>query len=286
VLALTMLSRYDEALRVIEERSLEPRDERDALLAAHVFRRGLEPVEALRRIIELSDRFDRQVEGLEALVIYVGIGPGGRDLPEELQERRAATFAEFLERFPDSTFIKAIPAPETQDEIEAFLREHFSPGVDQLADLQRQMVRGETAVAVLATFVGKHVPQVWARLGALPLEFGDLALREIERQGARDAIGKSAVWESSALYIAGGLDAEIEPIIRRALPGSVIPQSVLDDASAGADQPFGDEEGLELGWDASADRPQITEIGEEQRQIDRLSAEGVLQIARARRPGH
>ena len=284
VLALTMLSRYDEALEVVDTLSLEPRDEQDALLAAHVFRRALEPVDSLPRIIELSDEFNRQVEGLEAMVIYVGLGPGGHDLPEDLEARRAATFQEFSNRFPDSSFITAIPAPESAEEVETFLREHFSPGASQLAELQQQMVHGQTAVAVLAAFVRKHVPQVWARLGALPLAFGDPALRELERQAARDAIGKSAVWESSALFIAGGLGDEIEGIIRRALPGSVVPQSVLDDASAGADQPFGDEEGLELGWDARADRPQIAEISEQQRRTDRLSAEGVLRIARELRP--
>jgi tetratricopeptide (TPR) repeat protein len=279
--ALLRISEYDRALSVVEEHDLTARDTDEARLLAYLFHRALPPAEALARVVELSDRFERADEYLEGLVILCGVG-SNEDISPELGERRRLTFEDFAERFPESQMIQAFPAPETPEEIEAFFREHFSRGSEQRAEAAGKVARGEAAVAVLAALTGKEVSTTWGRLERLPLGYGDPTLDDLERADAADAIGGPAVWDPSSLVIAGGLGEAISTVLLGALPGSVIPLSVLADADSAAHQPEGDpdEEQMFAGWDPIAGRPSVTVVDADWVARDRYRGKGTLVLAK------
>jgi hypothetical protein len=281
VQAQMRLGDYDAALATLDEGDGQPRDVGDARTAAYLYSRSLPAGEALRRIAELSDQFEGADEYLEGLIVLTGLGVQ-EDLSPELHERRQAAFQAFPSRFPDSQMIQAIPAPETDEAIVDFLRDQLAAGAEARAETERKVAEGEAPVALIAAMTSKEVSTVWGRLGRLPLGFGDTALDDLERADAAAAIGHGAVWDSSALVIAGGLGGDVLQAIRQALPASVIPQSVLEDTDHASHEPFGQEgeEMLFAGWDAATDSPRITVVDPETVARDRYRAEGVFEIAR------
>lgn len=280
VQALLKVSDYERARAIVDEHKLTAADPQDAHLLAYLFHRALPPAEALARIAELSDQFDRADEQLEALVIMSGLGATD-DIPEELRERRRVAFEEFQSRFPNSQIIRAFPAPETPEEIDAFFREHFSKGSQQQVDAAEQVARGEAAVAVLAAIAHREVATVWGRLERLPLGYGDPTLDDLERADAAAAIGGPAVWDSSALVVAGGLGDPATRTIVTSLPGAIVPLAVLQDADQASQQTVRDaEEQMFAGWDPVAERPTVTVLDADWIARDRSRAEGVLSLAR------
>jgi len=68
------------------------------------------------------------------------------------------------------------------------------------------------------------------RLPFLPLGFSERNLDELELGDAGESLGRSAIWDPSSLFVAGGLGQEIADRIRQAFPNSVISNSTLADA--------------------------------------------------------
>jgi hypothetical protein len=186
--ALLRRSEYEAALRVDDKHDLTPRDIDEAHLAAYLFSRALAPVDALGRIVSLSDEFNGEDERLEALVVLTGLRVRD-DLPSELAERRKTALEEFPRKFPNSQIIRALKAPETPEEIESFFREQFAEGADQQAAAEREVARGESPVTVLAALAHRDVGTTWGRLHRLPIGYGDATLNDLERADALAAIG-------------------------------------------------------------------------------------------------
>jgi tetratricopeptide (TPR) repeat protein len=293
VRGLAHLARWEDALAVVdgqeqtdghESRPLATLDEEDAVLAATVLANALPTLQSIPRIAALSDQFNRNVERLEALVIITGAGATD-DFPAEVSERRALTWSDFQERFPDSQIIRAFDAPTTREELEDFARQHVAPGSDTGVELHEQVIRGEAAVALLAAGLGKHVAEVWAGAQLLPLGYGDATLDEVEVADATAAIGKPAVWDASAFYVAGGLGDEVVDAATNILPASVLAQSTLEDIAASASGPVADADGEQtlLGWDQAAGQPRLTIIPADEVARQRAALSGVFTLARSLR---
>lgn len=291
VRGLAHLARWEDALAVIDGRDLaetEPKPLKtinadDAVLAATVIASALPPAQSIPRIAALSDQFNRNVERLEALVMLTGIG--GEDLPPEVSERRALTWADFHERFPESQIIRAFEAPTTVEEFEEFARQHVAPGADAGVKFHEQVMRGEAPVALLAAGLGKNLAEVWAGAQTLPLGYGDSTLDELELADAVAAIGKPAVWDVSSLYVVGGLGEDVVNAAANFLPASVVAQSTLEDIAACAGRPFGDSDGEQtlLGWDQKAGEPRITIVPAEEVARQRTALAAMFDLARSLR---
>lgn len=118
------------------------------------------------------------------------------------------------------------------------VREQQGDRARLLRDLSEQVANGAAAVALLAGAAGRGVGETWLRLDALPLAYGDPALTEIERGDAADALARAAaVWDPAALFVVGGMEAEVRDMLRGALPASVIGQAALDEAAADGGAP-------------------------------------------------
>jgi hypothetical protein len=89
------------------------------------------------------------------------------------------------------------------------------------------------------------------------------------------------VWDASALYVVGGLGEGAVEAVFSALPGSVLPQSTLDDVIGWGDGPTPNVEGEQtiLGWDAETQSPHITVIPADEVERQRASARGIRDLA-------
>lgn len=279
--ALIRMSEHKNAVAVVQEHHLVPRDHEEARAVASLFHRALPPNDAVAKIVELADRFDRQDEYLEAMTLLTALGLR-EPLPPELNARVQSAFDEFPSRFPESQMMRAVPAPETPEEIEAFLKEHAGQSAEHQVDVDRQLARGETAVAVLAAVSNKEVSTTWGRLARLPIGFGDGALDALELSDAADAVGGATVWDPSSLVVGGGLGDPYVTSIVRALPGSVVPNAVLEDVDRAALPPYADsgDEMMFAGWDPREQRGTVTIADAEWVARDRHRAEGALALAK------
>ena len=157
VFALARLSRYQDAFGLIEARSLEAEDLEQARLVAAVVHRAAPPVEALKTITSLSDRFDGKDEALDALVLFTALRAGaGETLPPELEERVKEGFAEFPTRFPNSKKIWTIEAPQTAEEFHAFAKE-FARDQRPVAEVAGSIENGSGPIAALSAVTGRAV---------------------------------------------------------------------------------------------------------------------------------
>ncbi len=278
VFALARLSRHAEAWKVIKQRALVAETEPQATLLAEVLYRAAEPTEAITELVALSDKFDRKLEAIEALIIATALDvePDQPVFAEPIESRVRDTFARFPERFPDSDVITAVPAPKTPEEIDAFLRDLAGDTPQRRRDAAREIEGGRTPVNLLAAFSNRGVAQTWLNLSPLPLGFA--TEHAIDVQAAREAIGGAAVWDPSALAINCLIALDLAEQTRTYLPGSVIVTETLEDADSTARAPG-------KAWAHAVDLPSgevgLREISEAEHAADEALTDRLLAAARA-----
>lgn len=236
---LARLARYEEAVALIEEHGLTAKTVNNAHLMAATFARALKPLAAARRIAELSDQFDRQDEGLEALFLFTATRTK-EEADEPLKARLGETFRTFPDRFPESTAIRAFSVDEEDPEsILDVIRSQFDPEREQhFREMLDQVAHGSAPLAYLATMISRHIPQIMQRLLQVPLGYGHRDERDRELELARAALGGPAVWDPSSLTIVAAMPEGLRLAAAAALPGSVAAYSTLqecDEADAALD---------------------------------------------------
>ena len=238
---------------------------------------------AVRQIASLSAQFDRDDERLEALVLFAALRRN-QPLPADLTNRVREGFATFPTKFPESKLMWVVDAPTTPEEFDEFARRFVAHSAESQVAAAREVTSGRAPVAVLAASAGAGVGATWARLQALPLGFGGEAIGDLERGDASEAIGRGAVWDSSALVIAASLHGELRQLPRKALPTSRLPQAVLDDLDMEAASPgprdTDDGPALTVGYDSQTDRGTITETPAEAARGERDRMETALALAK------
>jgi predicted nucleic acid-binding protein len=251
--ALLWLGRAPEAVDVARAAGLEPTEVGEARLLGHVYLRGLPAEEALPLLIELSDRFDRADEHLEGLVVVAWSNARGA-VSAELDERGALSMVEFAERFPDSrSHARAVSI----DEFLEILRQQAA-AAETLEAMGHDVVAGRIPVAVWALAAGRSVVQMWSSLRVLPIAVADENAAANDAAGAEAAYGRGAVWDPSALTLNALLDDAARGTVRRALPRSVLAQSVMQDVdftAVGTVDERAAEDEPRIAWNAAAAAP-------------------------------
>jgi len=230
--ALARLSRHDDAWRLFDERRPEADTPQRATLLAEILQRAAPKPIALPMLIELSDRFNREEEALEALVIAVALDAESDavEFDPAIQARVRETFASFPTRFPDSKVIRQFSLPETPDGIVSFLREMAGDGPRLQHEISEEIAAGRAPVNALAAVSSGGVGKTWSGIGALPLRFAMDEPDAADDETARKGLGAAAVWDPSSLFVLVDLLPELEQSIRLALPGSMIATETLQDA--------------------------------------------------------
>ena len=277
--ALARLSQHSEAYELFKEQDPSTLNEQRATLLAEIMLRGASPLEALQGIIDLSDRFERSVEALEAMTINASLRAEqeGVAIPPELRKRIRDTYATFQDRFPGSKAIRAIPAPETAEEFQELVKELQGDGPRLQREAMEAIRDGRAAVNLLAAVSNGGVGEAWGRLFALPIGFAVEEIERLERETAAAAIGGGVIWDSSSIFVVGALPEAAQAAIRTALPGSLIATETLEDADRdglfgrGAAETFLDEEG-NVG---------IREIADAEREEESRRVRDALELARS-----
>lgn len=224
-----MLSRHKEALADLDAARLQPGTLAEAELLSRILYQSATPEEALRRNVQLSERFGKP-ERLEALLI--AFSPRAGELDPETAAAIGKTYETFPERFPDSVMIQQREIPQTEDGILKLLAD-MAPPADRDLEIVEGIMQGMMVSAALAAFHSRSVCELWAALAVLPISYGDRTLEELELQDARDALAGPAVLDPTSLSVLALLGGDVERAVLRALPGSLIAQATLEDADRG-----------------------------------------------------
>ena len=272
------LGDHGAALKLAVEQGAVADNEQRAVLLAEIYFRAAPRAQALRRLIELSDQFDRKVEALEGMLIAatLDVDEGDVERDPDVAARVKDTLATFQERFPDQQTMISLPAPETAEELVAMLAELAGdrPKVQaQMADAVRDGLGPVNAFAVAGP---DGLAATWDGLFIWPLGFAMADRDQADRQAAHEALGAAAVWDTSALVVASYL-TDLTPRLVAALPGSLIANETFDDADAGV--ALGGKRVAQTVHDASGE-VLIREIDEEERQRDAQRARAVLELAK------
>ncbi len=236
--ALARLAEHGRALQLFERTEPDPDTEQRASLLAEILGRAAPKIAALRQIAALSDRYDRKVEALEGLFLKASLEAEQEkeELPVDLADRIRDAWATFPRRFPDQQFMQVFEAPSTLEGFEEMLKEM---GGGDSARAQREAIEevaegGQPVNAVTLASPHGSIGRSWLGLSFLPLRFtgGD---HEEELATALDAVGSAVVWDSSSLFVVGGLGSKHAKALLGVLPGSRIATETLEDADVGID---------------------------------------------------
>ncbi len=231
VMSLAMLGRDAEALALLKDRELRPRQPLEYRFAgrSHLF--GAEAVEALRAIVELADQHNPPSEEMEALVISAALRAGDR-VPAELHDR--VTIPRFMEMFPQSDRFEA----HTFEQLKQYLEEDLADRAASINEVEKQVFNnGDMPTAVLAAVTGNDLGSLWARSTwgrGLPIGYGSVKLDALERADARAALGAAVLWDSTSIFVVDHVLADLSDRIQSVLPGGCITQAALADITEGA----------------------------------------------------
>jgi predicted nucleic acid-binding protein len=237
--ALARLSRHEDAWALAEAENLEPDTPARAALYGEIVSRALRPPDALARLITVSDRFERAIETLEALIIMTSLAADGEELTlnPQTEARVRESFSDFQERFPDSRMIRTIPAPETPEEIEKFFTDLAGNAPRLQQEIGQAVIDGRAPVNALAALSSGGIGRAWSRLFGLPLGFAMEDRDRADREAAREGLGASTVWDASSLFVASRLETATMTSIRATLPGSMLVTETLEDIDGDAVTP-------------------------------------------------
>jgi hypothetical protein len=234
---LARLSQHSDAYALAQEVTPDASTPERATLLAEIYYRAAPRREAIATIASLSDRYERRIEALEALVIGAALGADEAELDEPLRKRVADTIATFEERFPDSETIRSIPAPKTAEEFEALLKELAGdrPAIQaQMFDAVRD---GRAPINAAAALSPGRVATTWRDLIIWPLGFATAEQDAADRGATANALGGAAVLDPSSIVVLSALP-QIKDKALAALPGSAIANETLEDVDSDT-QPSG-----------------------------------------------
>ena len=184
-IALAMLGHDADALAAIEQRGLRPRQPDEYRITAQLYISAGEPVEALRKVIELADQHNPPSEQMEAFVISAAVRAGPA-IPEEFEA--GCRLQRFVELFPDSEHLEA----RSIDDFIKFLVEDLRERAQRIKTVEDQVYDSyDTPTAVLAVVTDHDVGSLWMRMAdgrGLPLGYGSTQLELLERAGRTRAL--------------------------------------------------------------------------------------------------
>lgn len=229
--ALARLSQHDKAYQLAQEAQPDAATPERATLLAEIYYRAAPRNEAVATIVALSDRFNRNVEALEALSIVSSLGAAKADIGEALGERLAETVATFDQRFPESKALWIAPAPQTAAELGEMLKELAGDRPALQAQTLDAISDGNAPVNAFAAVAPGRVSTTWQELSIMPLGFATTHQDTTDRDTARKALSGAVVLDPSSLVVLEQLPTLVDKLLV-ALPGSVIANETLDDVDA------------------------------------------------------
>jgi len=277
VLALAGLGRDAEAIAAINQRDLHPRQPAEYRVASQLYINADDAVSALRKVIAFADEHSPPSEELEMFVVIAALRAGA-DVPKEFRER--VSFERFTELFPESERLQT----RSLDEFQQFLDEDLPERARHIQTIDGQIMKdGNTPTAILALVTDNDMGALWMRLswsGRLPMGYCVPELDELERSDARAALGGSAVWDGTSVFVVDHVLTDLAHVIRTAFPGSIIPQSALADIAEGVRAlTLESGERAEVSYNLAAGQPELREWDRERTEAFAGRARSALDFA-------
>ncbi|MFD8646468.1 PIN domain-containing protein [Streptomyces mirabilis] len=194
----------DEAWRTLTElgEAAPPRRREEALLWVQLGARYSADPQFVGRALELMQRWP---EDEELLGIFLGVLFWRTTTPQpmtaEAAELLRGASTDFLERFPDSVYFRAVDATDPQaalEEIgESLRRDHEDEG---RREIRERVNQGQLPVGMLALMSGRSYAEVWVRLtaGGPGLFASDPSAIAEEADAVQAALTRRVVMDTSA----------------------------------------------------------------------------------------
>jgi nucleoside phosphorylase len=203
-LALFNQHRHEDAWAVVSDNPpLEPLDEYQGRIKVELLQQFETGSGAVEAILELAERFTDSEEFLAAsLFAILNIRPQPDLRPSVLSQFQQA-FASFLERFPDSKLIRAIPTDNVERLVDA-IRETLEPADEQRTTFAIEATNGRMPFGILAAALGRPyaLTLVDRGMATLVAHALDPIVEAAERSAVETAVGRTIVVDTSALSVA------------------------------------------------------------------------------------
>jgi hypothetical protein len=226
VYAYGVLSRRDDALALLESGAHRPVDHQQARLAAQIYVRALPPHDACKRIVALSDQFERQDTWLEETIFFLSLRIEEPVDDPELQKRIRQASETFVSQASesDSTLVLEASGPE---ELIAQLAELDERRNQIWSVAAVEVLEGRALLANLARTGHQTVVDVLAQGFPVPLGFSSDTIAQAECAAARDALGTAVVWDPAALAVVAQLPEALRLRLKTFFPASVVATSTI-----------------------------------------------------------
>jgi tetratricopeptide (TPR) repeat protein len=269
LLMLVRLGRQGDALGLLESTHAFPVTMDDARLAASIYARMDDPIEAIRRVQQVIDRAPQHDEELERQLKLLALHRAGTaELPEDLAARVRPESLDELK-------LKAVSFDE--------LREHAHERRKTQEQLLKGVMEGEVPTNSLAAVVQSDLGSVWMRFGARPYGFSFSELDVVERRDAQAAFDRGLVADPTAFFTIGDLGGKAEATALEILRArGRIAQATRDDLDSGVSSLLSelpDMNRQELSFDPQSGTPIPTEWPRDLVEADHRRARRMLELS-------
>jgi hypothetical protein len=237
------------------------------LAAVQLYRLGPKSPEAVRSVLDLSDRFAASERVSAAALTAAYEISADLELSPSLLGRLRTLDHNFFERFPESKLLSRIEVDDAETMVTNLtdhLEETLAPGASQYEELVQGVSAGRLPYGFLSAFVGRTYAEALIKkaAGFLPAVSPDESILAIEHDAAEKALDGSVMAETSALHVLGFLGMDPNEILAN-FSRILIPRVVLEDAVA-AREFLVQRSPAMMDWDAKSNQPVFTEFSQEQ----------------------
>ena len=272
--SLAQRQRHEHAWEAFQEhRDLEVFDEATAVMKIQLRCRFEQGPDVIEMALGLIDEFpDSEVVAATAIQGVLSIAQH-LDLPEELESELAHLIPRFIDRFPDSPYLRPV-AIDMQDPVES-LRPYLEPQAEIREELLRRALYGEIPIGLASDLCGE--PYILHCLASSRCSI-PVNNQETETSAATASLGSEIVVDTTALVPFIQLDTPVW--IAQHFERMLIPDVLVDDVHGAIDYVNTRGSGT-MGWDVLADRFTARELTPEDITEARLPLERLLEIVSA-----
>jgi hypothetical protein len=174
--------------------------------------------------------------------------------PSELIEAQRLQ-RQFLERFPESQIIRALPVPDSAEGVAAMLKDQLAPSAGLLHEMRRRVYVGQVPLGTYAAAAQRSYAQGLAQnaAGCYVIQSVDAEINTREIAAAKAALDETVVIDTSSLFFAELVFGD-RSAIRRRFDRLVLPAPLRDDILA-ARASLSLHSSGSFGWDPVTNQP-------------------------------
>ena len=223
--------------------------------APRVSGRELTQGEVLRRASAVAQQFPDEEEVVAAaLAATLSLPVEDPVDPSELIEAQRLQ-RQFLERFPESQIIRAMPVPDSAEGMASMLKDQLAPSAGLLHEMRRRVYVGQVPLSTYAAAAQRSYAQGLAQnaAGCYVIQSVDAEINTREIAAAIAALDETVVIDTSSLFFSELVFGD-RSALRRRFDRLVLPAPLRDDILAARASLTLHSSGS-FGWDPVTNKP-------------------------------